>query len=191
MNVPDAIYASYGWWLHKSEDGKTYTASAFAANRGAVPAASGITALRGTATYMGGAAGKYALSSTTGGDNDAGHFTADVTLNADFNDDEVTGTIDNFTGADGMARTWSVELMASTVSDEGIIAGDPDTTGNTDAQMTVWTIDGTDAAAAGQWTGTLYENDSPGGVPQVATGTFLSQFGRDGIMVGAFGANEQ
>ena len=33
----------------------------------------------GTATYMGGAAGKYcAQGSDTGGTNDAGHFTADV-----------------------------------------------------------------------------------------------------------------
>ena len=70
-------------------------------DRGDVPNATGLDALEGTATYMGGAAGKYALRSSTGGTNDAGHFTARATLNADFSDDSITGTIDNFMGADG------------------------------------------------------------------------------------------
>ena len=190
MSTPDAIYASYGWWIHKSADDKTYTASAYAVDKGAVPDASGITALRGTATYSGGAAGKYALYSSTGGTNDAGHFTADAMLNADFNDDTVTGTIDNFTGADGMMRNWSVKLNESTVSDTGGIAGDPATAGNTDAQMTVWTIDGTAAAAAGAWSGSLQDNGDDG-VPKVGTGTFTSSYSTSGEMVGGFGVNKQ
>ena len=77
--------------------------------------------LQGTATYMGGAAGKYALSSSTGGTNDAGHFTAKATLEADFNvDDMISGTIDTFMGADGMARDWSVELKESGVGNTGV-----------------------------------------------------------------------
>ncbi|MCY4408247.1 MAG: hypothetical protein OXC15_17905, partial [Rhodospirillaceae bacterium] len=91
MSTPDSNYASYGWWLHMSEDGMTYTASAFADDRGTVGEADGITDLRGSATYMGGAAGKYALSSSTGGTNDAGHFTARATLEADFNEDMISG----------------------------------------------------------------------------------------------------
>ena len=190
MSTPDAIYASYGWWIHKSADDKTYTASAFAADKGNVPDASGITVLRGTATYMGGAAGKYALYSSTGGTNDAGHFTAMATLEANFNDDTISGTIDSFMGADGEARDWSVELMKSTVSDTGGIAGDPATDGSTDAQMTVWTIDGTAAAAAGQWSGSLQHNGDDL-VPMVATGTFHSMYSTAGNMVGAFGANKE
>ena len=190
MSTPDAIYASYGWWIHKSADDKTYTASAFAVDKGTVPDAAGITALRGTATYMGGAAGKYALYSATGGTNDAGHFTADATLEADFNDDTITGTINNFIGADGESRNWSVDLMASTVSDVGAIAGDPATAGNTDAQMTVWTIDGTAGSKSGHWSGSLQDNGDDG-VPKVGTGTFHSTYGQDGRMVGAFGVNKQ
>ena len=190
MSTPDPIYASYGWWIHKSEDGETFTASAFAADRGAVPAASGITALQGTATYMGGAAGKYALRSMTGGTNDAGHFTARATLEANFNDDTITGTIDSFMGADGQSRDWSVALNKSTVSDTGTIAGDPDTDGNTTPQMTVWTMGGTAASADGQWSGDLKENGDDG-VPAIGTGTFSSMFGADGKMVGAFGVNKQ
>ena len=124
MDQPDTMYASYGWWIHKSEDGNTFTASAFAVNRGAVDAASGIDTLRGSAKYVGGAAGKYALHSSTGGMNDAGHFTAKATLEADFDDDMITGTIDNFMGADGMMRDWSVELMEQGVNATGTILGD-------------------------------------------------------------------
>ena len=190
-SVPDGNYASYGWWLHKSEDGNTYTASAFHAYRGTDSGAvTDIATLRGSATYTGGAAGKYALRSSTGGTNDAGHFTADVELNATFADDHtISGTIDNFTGGDGEGRDWSVALSESTISDAGAIAGDPDDDTDSGAQQTVWTIGGTAADAGGQWSGNLRELGDDG-VPGIATGTFHSMYGGDGQMVGAFGANE-
>ncbi len=181
MSVDDANYASYGWWIRKSADDKTYTASAFADIKGTVAAGSNPATLQGTATYMGGAAGKYALSSSTGGMNDAGHFMADAKLEANFSDNTIMGTIDNFTGADGMARDWSVELKEAAVSETGGIS-------RTETNDTVWTI-GEDAAnASGEWMGTLYDNGDDG-VPKVATGTFHSMYGTDGAMVGAFGAN--
>lgn len=194
MSTPDQNYASYGWWLHKSEDGNTFTASAFVDDRGTVDDAAGITALRGTATYMGGAAGKYALSSSTGGTNDAGHFTARAMLEADFNADMITGTIDNFMGADGQSRNWSVELKKSAIGDTGLIrqsdddnadlaAGDP-------GAKTAWTIGDTAAAASGEWSGALKDNGDDG-VPSVGTGTFYTTFDSDGKMVGAFGVNKQ
>ena len=183
---PDTVYASYGYWIHKSADGKTFTVSAFDAQLGGLPFIDGDTFpdLQGTATYTGGAAGKYALHSATGGTNDAGHFTADATLEADFSDGTagtVTGMIDNFTGADGMARNWSVELTEDTISGGGGISD-----GETD--MTKWTIDGTTAAAGGDWTGYFHDAGTDG-VPKVVVGTFYSEFGRDGKMVGGFGVN--
>ena len=186
--MADANYASYGWWIHKSEGGDKYTASAFADVKGAVTPAAGLDTLQGTATYVGGAAGKYALSSSTGGTNDAGHFTATATLNADFSDNSITGTIDNFTGADDMSRDdWSVELKEATVAATGGITRiGADQTDND----TVWTIGDTAAAASGEWSGTLYDNGDDG-VPKVGTGTFYSTFGQDGKMVGAFGVNKQ
>ena len=182
-SAPDAIYASYGWWIHKSADGKKFTASAFVDEKGTVPAASGLDTLQGTATYMGGAAGKYALSSSTGGTNDAGHFTAKATLEADFSDNSITGTIDNFIGADGEARDWSVELKEGAVAATGEItrAAENDT---------VWTIGETSASASGEWSGTLRDNGDDL-VPKVATGTFYSEFETAGKMVGAFGVNKQ
>ena len=188
MSGMDTSYASYGWWVHRAANDGDVTASAFVDELGdGSPAATGVTALNGTATYTGGAAGHYALRSSTGGTNDSGQFTADATLEANFNTEMVTGTIDGFMGADGEQRNWSVELTESGVGDGGVILG-ADGTGT--PMMTVWTIDGTDGDAAGQWQGSLRYNGDDG-VPQVATGTFYSTFGEAGRMVGAFGANLQ
>ena len=189
-DAADTAYASYGWWLKKAANDGPFTASAFVDEKGTVAAASGLNALDGTATYRGGAAGKYALSSSTGGTNDAGHFTARATLEADFtnNDEEtaITGTIDMFRGADGMARDWSVKLNGSQIGDDGEIGNASDSTN----VQTVWTIGGTAAEKSGNWTGTL-RNNGDDGVPQVATGTFYSEYGQAGKMVGGFGANLQ
>jgi len=187
MDSADTIYASYGWWIHKAANDGGFTASAFVSDVGEVPNAAGITNLMGTATYTGGAAGKYALRSSTGGTNDAGHFTANATLEADFNDDMITGTINGFRGADGESRDWSVELMASGVGDTGIILGSD---GTGDQMMTVWTIGETGGVASGGWQGTLQDNGDDN-VPKVGTGTFYSTFGEAGKMVGAFGVNLQ
>ncbi|MCY4551953.1 MAG: hypothetical protein OXC28_26770 [Defluviicoccus sp.] len=181
MSAMDTAYASYGWWLHKPLTG-TWSASAFHDFKGTATTVD-IADLGGTATYMGGAAGKYALSSSTGGTNDAGHFTARATLEADFEDDTIAGTIDYFMGADGEARDWSVELKEAALADSGEIT-------RAAADDTVWTIGGTAAAASGEWSGDLREEDN-NGVPKAATGTFYTEHGRDGHMVGAFGANQQ
>ena len=189
MDAEDTVYASYGWWLHKAANDGAFTASAFVAEKGDVDAAAlAIADLNGTATYRGGAAGKYALSSSTGGTNDAGHFTARAMLEANFNTEMISGTIDNFMGADDQPRNWSVELERSGFSTEGVILG-ADGTG--DPMETEWTIDDTAAAAAGQWSGNFRNVDADTGVPQVATGTFYSTYGTAGRMVGAFGANKQ
>ena len=181
--MADSAYASYGWWLRKAANDGPFTASAFVDFKG-TPGAVDIQDLNGTATYMGGAAGKYALASSTGGTNDAGHFTARATLEADFNDDTISGTIDMFMGADGEARDWEVELMEATITaSDGSIA-------RTEDGDTAWTIGGTAAAASGDWSGNLREEGTDG-VPEVATGTFFSTYGTAGKMVGAFGANKQ
>ena len=187
MSTPDAAYSYYGWWIRTMPDGDLDT-SAFHGFRPADETVSGIDDLNGTAVYMGGAAGKYALSSSTGGTNDAGHFTADVMLSADFDDDMISGTVDNFMGADGEMRNWSVELMKSGIGDNGAIMGED---GSGSPMMTKWTIDGTTAAASGEWSGNLREVDADSRVPQVATGTFYTVYGTAGRMVGAFGANVQ
>ena len=197
--MPDSDYASYGWWLRTDTTGDLI-ASAFVDDKGAGEgAASGLNDLNGTATYQGGAAGKYALSSSTGGTNDAGHFTARATLNADFSKNVsatgITGTIDQFkVGDDGEARDdWEVELMGSAIGDAGLIRafvdGTPPAAASAGAK-TKWTIGGTAADPAGEWSGTLYDNGDDG-VPKVGTGTFYTEYGTAGRMVGAFGVNKE
>ena len=186
----DTAYASYGWWIKKDADGKKVTASAFTDNKGTAPTALEISALRGTATYRGGAAGKYALYSTTGGTNDAGHFTARATLTATFAEDhKIEGTIDQFMGADGMARNWSVTLNETDISDTGVIDGVGGVSNDVEVG-TVWAIGETKAAKSGQWRGALQEAGDDG-VPMVGTGTFYTHYGNDGRMVGAFGVTKQ
>ena len=197
MDGADTMYASYGWWLRKAANDGPFTASAFVDVKGTVTAASDLDTLNGTATYVGGAAGKYALASSTGGTNDAGHFTARATLEADFTNnaepDAITGTIDMFIGADGMSRDWEVALKGSTIGGTGMIGNDGMLT--TSPGGTVWTIGEAAADADGQWSGSLLNQtavtDGGDGVPQVATGTFYTEYGTAGKMVGAFGANKQ
>ena len=188
MSIADVAYSSYGWWIRTDADGKVIV-SAFHDFKGTVPDGEAVTGidLKGTAMYMGGAAGKYALSSSTGGTNDSGHFTADVMLSADFDENKISGMVDNFMGADGEMRNWSVELMKTDIN-----PADGALTGLNGAGMpeTKWTLDGTAAAASGEWSGALREMGKDD-VPQVATGTFYSHYGSDGKIVGAFGANVQ
>ena len=182
-STPDPYYSSYGWWIHTAEDGKL-TVAPFTDEKGGilhVPDAQFLAALQGTATYSGGAAGKYALSSSTGGTNDAGHFTARAMLEADFTNLSVTGTIDNFMGADGMSRDWSVEMMKQTVTSGGRTSS---------ASKTKWTIDGTAGSASGQWFVNLKDNGDDG-VPKSGFGRFHSTFGVGGRMAGAFGVNKE
>ena len=188
-STPDPYYASYGWWIHTAEDGKL-TVGALIDEKGGiqgVPDSTRLADLHGTATYSGGAVGNYALSSSTGGTNDAGHFTAMATLEADFSDNSVTGTLDNFMGADGMSRDWSVEMMKQTVATNGGFDG-TDGRGDGGASKTKWTIDGTAGSASGLWRG-KFKEPRDDLVPTVGFGTFHSSFGVDGRMVGAFGVN--
>ena len=82
-SAADTAYASYGWWIHKAAKDGAFTASAFVVMGRCttdLAATASIDNLNGTATYVGGAAGKYSLFSLTGGTNDAGDFTAKATL---------------------------------------------------------------------------------------------------------------
>ena len=208
----DPTYFAYGWWL-RSSDAKGYEVGTFTDYVGLVLDSGetpndilGINALQGSATYTGHAAGKYSvlpgLDNPTG---DVGHFTANVELKAKWGDGtapgSVSGMVDGFMGADGMARDWAVELQETALTATGGTV-DADTTEDGHQSMqTVWTI-GTAADASGAWTAQLYE-ESPAsspraGTPTTALGEFTAEHGvvgsadsAFGIMAGAFGATLQ
>jgi len=183
----DAPLASYGWWLDKSAAG-SWSVGVFDTNRGNVQTLSGFNLGSGTAVYRGGAAGKYALTSSTGGRNEAGHFTASVELTAKFGTaaaDMVSGTVSSFKDGNGadIDGNWSVALGESMIRDNGAIA---EKVGND--SLTTWSAAGTDGTAAGSWTGNMWSLGDDG-VPDVVTGTFNAHLGNDGRMAGAFGAD--
>ncbi len=193
--MPDTVYEVYGWWLHEDANGKA-TASAFQTKRGDPSAGRNALALvglvAGTATYKGGAAGKYAIRA--GSTNDAGHFIADATLEADFEDDMVSGTINNFrVGDDEDSRDWSIALEKSGFDNgSGLIKG---SNGTGTAKMTTWKMKDTDtnATKSGAWEGQFYSsipaNMDGAGTPRSATGIFHSEYNNTGRMVGAFGVS--
>ncbi len=216
-STADATYLYFGWWLRK-DDGAPTAASAFHGELGDVEGNGTLTdptGLIGSATYVGKAAGKFAINDPLNG-GDAGHFTADATLTAKFSGDGagVTGTIDNFMAND-KAVPWSVALNNNTLANDtvgaapaanfvasGAISSTADLTTATptvdDSRTTVWSIDGNTAGASGTWSGQMYDEAlapaaaSDGStVPTSVTGTFQSQFGSTHSMVGGFGAERQ
>ena len=207
----DTHYLYYGWWVSKDSDGMPTAASAFAGRFGTdgSPADDGLdplgdlTTLTGSATYVGNAAGKFAINNPLDSTGNGGHFTADAMLEAKFSGDDagVTGTIDNFRLNDGTDDpVWSVELGLAALGEGGTFASrmnDDQTTDVNEATMPVWSINGNKAAAAGTWGGTMYDEavdgdaDDGNTIPTTAIGTFYSEFSTIGRMVGAFGVDKQ
>ena len=207
VTIPDSAYLYFGWWLQKDKDDKPTSASAFTGVVGTIAAlAANPNTLTGKATYTGHAAGKFAISDPLTESGDAGHFTANATLNATFGDGAtagISGTVDNFM-ANEKAVPWSVTLFRR--GWDGATAGattpvdDPDTaTVFENVTGTVWSIDGNSAAASGTWDAMMYD-EKPGtvadggdgsNVATSVTGTFQSHYGSTHTMVGAFGATDE
>ena len=136
-STPDSAYSAFGWWLNEDGDTKRADGFWFVSRPGSgttasvdgtiIDTAAAITAvqnLRGTATYSGHAAGKVGLyNPLLNNQNVGGHFTADVTLEADFQGlttssseswGTITGTIDGFVVNDRAMDDWEVKLLTST-----------------------------------------------------------------------------
>ena len=189
----DPSFAYFGWWLNKGttegvEAGVFHGVTDGTGEAELLAAPTDISALGGTATYTGAAAGKYAinpgLSSASGG-----HWTADATLTADFGNETapgmISGMIDNFMSGD-MSMNWSVALGKTALTATGTFdsaTGDPAT-----GDGAVWTIGGVDGAESGAWSGGL-RAAGDNGVPTLGTGQFSATHGTVGHIVGAFGVD--
>ena len=205
ITSPDSNYLYFGWWLQKDGTGTPANVGAFTGRAGTAAFATVdlSTAVTGTATYAGHAAGKFAISNPIGAD-DAGHFTADAELTATFganaapNNGGVTGTLDSFMLNDAEEEAgWEVTLLRATWDGAAGLANTPtadDATTALDETMgTIWSVGGNAAAESGSWSAQFYDEaqgaaDDGSNVPTSVTGTFQSHFGEFMTMVGAFGA---
>ncbi len=192
MEVADTsnTYSYYGWWINKATAGYQFD-SLFGGTTVVVgaDANTGVGGASGTATYNGGAAGKYAIYSTTPKAAESGDFTADVTLTADFdatiegisNLTTISGTIDDFMVGGSKKEGWEVAIEKN--------AANGNTTTNMFTGDAVWTIGESEGAAGGDWQASFQDMDDKDGVPKIVVGGFDVANG-SAEMEGAFGATK-
>ena len=194
--TPDADYVVFGWWSREVANG--VDVATFAQGVGGTTDLVGEanSALTGTATYVGSAAGKYSINEPVDGDPNSGAFTADATLIAKFGNVQeggtISGTLVGFK-AGGESKDWTVALTGAGTDAEATIAADGFGGDNT-ASGTVWTIGRTAGAKSGSWSGDFYyesaEQETAANTPPIAAGTFSATHGNVGRMVGAFGTEK-
>ena len=195
VSVADASYQNFGWWLRKEADGMPAQVHAFAG--GSTDTKFGdatAVGVVGKAKFDGAAAGKYAIDDPLPGNpSNGGHWTAAVSLTADFDATLTGGTtgagtiggeIKNFM-VGGASMPWSVELKTSEI---GVGSGTDD---HFSGGNTVWTINGRAATESGAWMGSFYNSGKArnDGLPSAAVGTFNADYGTAGRMAGAFGVS--
>ncbi|MXX88161.1 MAG: hypothetical protein F4213_08995 [Boseongicola sp. SB0677_bin_26] len=187
--TPDTDYAEYGWWIDEDSSVQVESDGIRTFVRFTSTSATAINdflGVSGTATYEGMAAGQVAVHlGPESSDNVSGAFEADAMLVASFGtEDTISGTIDNFMVEGSSPGSWSVELMQS--KHDGSAWGDA---------KTKWTMGDAAGTATGNWNVTLHEAGTTVNAlkdpPKSAMGTFNSEYGTSGNMVGAFGAERQ
>ena len=193
----DANYLIYGWWSRETAAGVD-VATSYEATAGAAAVASGNDAalgISGSATYKGGAAGKYAVHNPLGDNSSSGAFTANAKLTANFTDNKVSGELTDFMSG-GKSMDWTVSLNVGTAAN--IVSGGITGTGNT----TTWTMGETASDGdGGTWEGDFYKtNGATSGeegtqAPSAVIGEFTAAYTvgtlNIGQMVGAFGADKE
>ena len=216
IDVPDDDgYVRFGWWLNMMGDDVAdgFEVQTFASADGyddfvAVQGAS--DTVTGSATYTGGAAGKWAIASTTEDTTEGGHFTATATLGVDFdahfgappdavggvNKDgvSVSGTITDFMTGATSRPSWKVTLtvdsddslpgvqsaMTLPATADGVTGDSNWTTGGA--------VDGT-----GTWEASFHGSEKDTGHPMAVDGTFNAAIpvtGEIARIQGAFGATK-
>ena len=193
VDVDDADYLHYGFWLMRTTDADGATTynevQTFAVS--SVDPSGTVAGVDGTAEYNGGAVGVYvknvfdskgAIDTAT-----SGHFTADVSLTATFgqtvdNDiapnltETLSGTINNFQLAGEEENEWSVNLQ----SDNELVDGTASGTAN-------------GGGVPGTFNATFHgalNNTDPTVQPSSVVGEFNANFG-NGTVAGGFGARKK
>ena len=185
VSVADSAYMKFGWWMRddKTSANPLDSVAVFHGIEGA--AVGDVSAVTGTATYEGGAAGKYAWRDRVADTAHGGHFTAKAALTANFDTEMMNGSISDFRlGDDGTDPNWTVTLSAAAITTTGAVD-------RAATVMTTWAVGDSEANAAGGWqaqlsnTGAERNDNLPTGV----SGAFNANFNEQGRMIGAFGAN--
>ena len=150
VDVPDADYLYYGFWVKKTDKDGATTYNEVQTFAGAMGISefnrTHMLEVRGTANYVGGAAGVY-MRKTFATDGKivlatSGTFTADVSLMANFGGDDVPanehysieGSISNFALSGGEENAWGVNLKAGFGKTDNAFSG----TANGGGAEAVW-----------------------------------------------------
>ena len=210
-----AMFVTYGYWMRElsGDDGWTDVRPLSEIRQNSVAHANGVAqAIKGSATYTGGAAGMYAIYYPVAAGSSSGHWTANAMLTADFDEQMVSGELTGFM-AEGQAMDWKVELLEAKINaadpapDPALRGVDVDGTGGFQLDGskhgfaaaengTVWTMGGMDGEKTGSWYGDFWAaNDGTvdttaianNPAPAAATGVFWAEHGDTARMTGAFG----
>ena len=203
-------YLQFGWWLNMKgddvDDGFDLRTFADAPDMTAIGTLQG--SVEGSATYRGGAAGKWAIASTTEDATAGGHFTATATIGVDFDADNspsspandkvgitVSGTITDFMTGTTSRPGWRVNLIAD--NDE-VPGNDLAAFGSLDAMMSGQTLRSTwktggAVDGTGTWEASFHGSEKDTTHPTAVDGTFNADIadGKVGRIQGAFGATKQ
>ena len=184
---------SDGSWSFRTFHGPTGTGAA--GNRATGEEMSQLT---GSADYAGPAIGRFSFYQPLTGQSDYGAFTATATLTADFVQDELHGTVDDFDSH----PDWTLTLKHGDISTTGAATAGNDGTDTASPGGVSWTIDGEADAApdSGSWEAAFYSNlpssqrtsgTEEDAVPTGVAGTFEAEYQNVGRIIGAFGAHKQ
>ena len=215
LYTDDTSHLTFGWWLDKDAGGNPanvrLVSDAVGLGLDRTDESTAGSALRGSATYKGAAAGKYAMASATADTYEGGHFTAMATLVVDFDADllptgadglaeagndrngiALSGMIDNFMTGDTSRPDWMVKLMADNdINTAGMqplmtLVDDADNLTAGRGMMTEWST-GAAAKGTGNWTATWSDGRTGEDITDAVTNTAhpMAVRGTFGASIGA------
>ena len=217
VDVADADYLHYGFWLMKTTDADgatTYNEVETFAEATGIPATGdlGLSAVVGTAGYKGGSVGVYVKNVLDDQANivsaTSGHFSADVELTANFgggnvpdnNQFAIEGMVTDFVLQHGEENDWAVKLGLADFSGRTGMGPGKEGPGNDFAGTFSGVATGDSTALPGTWNGAFHgssaavDHDMDGDTPNInpqpvaVVGEFNANF-TDGTAAGGFGAN--
>ena len=193
--VDDPSYMSLGWWLTTHDVNGINDVRVAAWKSGAdYDGDSKFASLNGKATFQGIAVGKYTYRQAT--TIEGGHFNADTELEANFDSNLMTGTIDNFMqDGQSIGNGWKVELADGQTTfnaTDGATIGADGTDGTEGHQANGALGTFGNFKVPGAWRARFVGNERNDPMPSGVVGEFhIGATGQPINMVGAFAAENQ